>query len=103
MYVQTRTEVRTTRPLFIENPTANIVSIKEPGWNVGIVTQALRIKVTALSNGKVSVKGLGKGGFPAVHLSGSSRMVMEGERSVSLRDFIWLYQDSGLNLAVVLP
>lgn len=103
MFVQTRTEVRTVRPLFIENPTFNIISIKRPGHNLGITTQAERIKIVALSNGKVSVKGLGKGGFFAVHLSGNSRIVMEGERSVSLRDFIWLYQESGLNLAVVLP
>lgn len=103
MYVQTRTEVRTVRPLFIENPTFNIVSIKRPGHNLGITTQAERIKIVALANGKISVKGLGKGGFRAVHLSGNSRIVMEGERSISLSDFIWLYQSSGLNLAVVTP
>jgi hypothetical protein len=103
MYVQTRTEVRTVRPLFIENPTFDLISIKRPGFNLGIVTQAERIKIVALANGKVSVKGLGKGGFRAVHLSGNSRIVKEGERSVSLSDLIWLYQQSGLNLAVVIP
>lgn len=100
MYVSTRTEVRTVRPLFIENPTFNIISIKRPGHNLGITTQAEVIKIVHLANGKVSVKGLGKGGFRAVHLSSNSRIMVEGERSVSLADFIWLYQTSGLNLAV---
>lgn len=91
MYVQTRTETRTVRPLFIENPTFKIVSIKRPGHNVGIVTNAERIKIVALASGKVSVKGLGDGGFRAVHMSGNSRIMMEGEGSISLADFIWLY------------
>lgn len=105
MYVQTRTEVRTVRPLFIENPTFNIVSIKRPGHNLGITTQAERIKIVSLANGKVSVKGLGKGGFRAVHLSGNSRIVMEGERSISLTDFLWLYgkEHNGMSLAVTIP
>ena len=91
MFVSTRTEVRTVRPLFIENPTFNIVSIKRPGHNLGITTQAEVIKVVALSNGKYSVKGLGKGGFRAVHVSGNARIMMEGERSISLADFVMVY------------
>ena len=105
MYVQSRPEVRTVEALYIENPTFNIVSFKRPGFNLGITTQAERIKIVALANGRVSVKGLGKGGFKAVHLSMNSRVMMEGERSVSLYDFILAYAwvPGGLNFAVRLP
>lgn len=92
MYVTTRTEVRTVVPFFIENDSRRMVSIQRPGHNVGITTSAERIKMVFLANGKVSIKGLGSGGFNAVHVSANSRILMEGDlHSSTLAAFLFVY------------
>lgn len=102
MYVTRRTEVRTVRPFYIENDTRKMVSFFRPEAGYGLVFRPERVKIVALSTGKISVKGLGKGGFQSIHLSGNVRMSMEGENSITLREFLNLYEPkpNGLSMSV---
>lgn len=102
MYVTTRTEVRTVRPFYIDNKVGKMISLFRPEPGYGLVFRPESVKIVALDNGKVSVKGLGKGGFQSIHLPGNTRLAVEGENSITLREFLNMYEPKpdGLNMAV---
>lgn len=90
MYVSTRTEVRTVTPLFIDNPLRKMVSFYRAN-QTGVVVTPRKVKVILLPSGLFSVKGIGKGGFYAVHLPGTTRIAFEGENSITLSEFWGIY------------
>lgn len=86
MNITTATEVRVTNVTYIDNKSLGMVSIMRDDKGFGLVFRPTRVKVIALRNGNVSVKGLGRGGFNAMHVPGSALLALEGEKAVALRD-----------------